>query len=143
VFWFFRKKEFFMRNYGKSVFDLEGNVVAMLCYLLNVICCLGPVFSIVVLVQDKNNKLARFHAAQSIAFFIVSFLIGLLGSLVSLALGSFGSGSIGFGLTILGFLLSLAILIPILGLAIFSSIKAYQGEFFKIPLIGDIAEKYS
>jgi len=128
-----------MRNYGKSVFDLEGNVVAMLCYLLNFAFCLGLVLSIVVLVQDKNNKLARFHAAQSIALFIVSFLIGFLGGFVHLALDSFGSGFIGFGIAILRFLLSLAIL----GLVIFSSIKAYQGEFFKIPLIGDIAEKYS
>ena len=52
---------------GKTALGLDVNIGAMLCYVANIIPCvvpLGLVYSIIVVVQDKTNKLARFHAFQ-------------------------------------------------------------------------------
>ena len=49
---------------GKSALGLDANVVAGLCYVP--LCYLNLILSIITLVTDKTNKLARFHAFQSL-----------------------------------------------------------------------------
>ena len=51
---------------GKTALGLDTNVGAGICYVGNVVCALGLIYSIVVLVTDKANSLVRFHAMQSI-----------------------------------------------------------------------------
>jgi uncharacterized membrane protein len=106
---------------------LEENVAGLLCYLAWWIT--GLIFFLI----DKR-PFVRFHAAQSIALSIVVFVFYLV---------------IGVLFTMLHFMsmgfLALA-LYPILGLLvfvlwIFMMFKAYQREKFKLPFIGDIAEK--
>ena len=53
-----------MQNDGKSAFGLDPNVAAGLAYVPVCLCHL--IFSIVILATDKTNKLARFHAVQSL-----------------------------------------------------------------------------
>lgn len=127
---------------GKTALGLDANIGALLCYVLNFIpfCVpLGLVYSVIVVIQDKTNKLARFHAFQSIilsivgtiaAIMIYAFVIvgvvarsGILLSLFSLVASLFG----------------LAVLIAI----IYCAIKAFQGEIYKLPVIGDMADKWS
>ena len=60
---------------GKTALGLDANVGAGLCYLANFVCYLGLIYSIIVLVTDKTNKLARFHAAQSLILTAVSLII--------------------------------------------------------------------
>ena len=75
--------------------------------------------------MEKENKLVRFHALQSIIVF------GVL-TLVSTPLGwipIFGGFFVAV-LGILGFVLWIVLMV-----------KAYQGEKYKIPLAGDFAEK--
>jgi len=131
-----------MENPGKSAFGLDANVAAGLCYVANLVCYLGLVLSIIVLVTDKVNKLARFHAAQSIALFVTSLVIMLPGYFIAIAL-AFMNSTIA---SLLAGLLWLVIAIVGLGLFVFmiiSAIKAFQGEIYKIPFIGDMAEKWS
>jgi uncharacterized membrane protein len=53
-----------MDNSGKSALGLDPNVAAGLAYLP--ICAVNLIMSIIILVTDKTNKLARFHAMQSL-----------------------------------------------------------------------------
>lgn len=127
---------------GKTALGLDANVGALLCYVANFIpCCvpLGLIYSVIVVVQDKDNKLPRFHAFQSIllsilgviiAFIVYAFLIvgiaansGILVTLFSLVFSLFG----------------LVVFVAI----IYCAIKAFQGELFKLPFIGDLADKWS
>ncbi len=141
-------------QHGKSVFDLDGNLVAMLCYLGNLVCLIGFILSLITIIQDKTNKLARFHAWQSILltivplfFMAVFFVILVVGSIV----GARVDGAIGFPIfTMIFFVLSILfyLLAFILGIGIFvgqiiAAIKGFNGELFKIPIIGKMADKYS
>jgi uncharacterized membrane protein len=141
-------------SYGKSVFDLDANVVALLCYLGNFVCMLGLVLSIVTVVTDKKNKLARFHAWQSILLSIVpivAIIVWVFVSVVGSVIGTVIDAAIGFPIvTLIIFVISIIIylvmivasLILLVG-EIMGAIKAYNGELFKLPIIGKMADKYS
>ena len=70
-----------MENSGKSALGLDANVAAGLCYVANFVCYLGIVMAIIVLVTDKVNKLARFHAAQSLLLIAANLVILLPGQI--------------------------------------------------------------
>ncbi|CAN5701062.1 DUF4870 domain-containing protein [soil metagenome] len=121
---------------GKTALGLDNNVGAMLCYL-NICLPIGLIYSIIVLVTDKTNKLPRFHAFQSLLLLAALIVIGMVLSIfVGVATFAIRSPMLSFGFN---GLLSLVIL----GLVIFLAMKAYQGELFKLPVIGDLADKWS
>ena len=106
-------------NKKKTVLGVSENLEGLLCYAV------GWVSGMVFLLLEKESPFVRFHALQS----LVTFL----------------------GLTVLGAVLSA---IPVLGvlvvillwplsvvLWIVLMVKAYQGEKFKLPQIGDFVEK--
>lgn len=109
---------------------LAPNVASLLCYMCTVIT------GIIFLVIEKESKEVRFHAWQAICLGVAAFIVQLGLSILTAILGS-----------IAGFLgMIMGIIAPIVGLTFFifwiiCMIKAYQGEHFKLPIIGDIAEK--
>jgi len=108
-----------MTEEKKSTFGLDKNLACALTYVA------GWVSGLVFFLSEKEDKEVRFHAMQSIIFF------GSL-NLISLFLGR---------IPFLGWSL-----MPILGLLGFVGwlvciIKAYQGEHFKLPVVGDVTEK--
>lgn len=112
------------KDLGKTSTGMQANVEALLCYVL------GWVSGLVFFLIEKENKFVRFHALQSI---IVFGALSVLQIAVRIVMGAF-----------LGVLVP--ILIGLIGLAclalwIILMIKAYQGEMFKLPIAGDIAEK--
>ncbi len=123
---------------GKTALGLDTNVGAMLTYLP--VCGISLIYSIIVLVTDKTNKSVRFHAFQSLlltaAAFIGYIAVLFVGGGLTLATGS----SILGGLT---FLLYLGVVLGFIGLMIFGCIKAYGNGSFKLPIIGDLADKWS
>jgi len=141
-------------SHGKSVFDLDANLVALLCYLGNLVCMLGLVLSIITVISDKKNKLARFHAWQSILlsiFPIVVVIIWVVVSVIGSIIGTIIDAAIGFPIfTLIIFVISIIIyllmivasIILLVG-EIMGAIKAYNGELFKLPIIGKMADKYS
>jgi uncharacterized membrane protein len=135
-----------MQNYGKSVFDMDANLVALLCYIANFVCYLGFVLSIITIIQDKNNKLARFHAWQSILLFVAPLVLVIVWVIFA-AVGVFIDAAIGIPIfSILSMLLYAVLLLT--GLAalvgmIIAAIKAYNGELFKLPVIGGFADRFS
>jgi uncharacterized membrane protein len=124
---------------GKTALGLDANVGALICYLGNLVCALGLIYSIIVLVTDKTNKLPRFHAFQSILLSVVGIIIGIGIQIVNFAALAARS-------TILSLVISLVALVFGLGMliaVIFAAIKAYQGQIYKLPIIGDMADKWS
>lgn len=103
--------------------SLEPNVAGLLCYVL------GWITGLVFLLIEKNDDFVRFHAKQSIIVFgaisVISIVCGIL-----------------FLVPILGWILGTLVWIGSLILWIILMIKAYQGERFKLPLAGDLAEKW-
>ena len=127
---------------GKTALGLDNNVGALICYVGNFVCALGLIYSIIVLVTDKTNKLPRFHAMQSILLTVVSAVIGIPAYVIAIGLALSGSSMLAIVATLLW------LVIGLLGLALFvfmvlSAIKAFNGEIYKIPVLGDLADKYS
>jgi uncharacterized membrane protein len=106
----------------KSIFGLDENIAGALCYLF-------LFFSgIVALVMEKENKSVRFHALQSIIWFLFLFI-------VSWVLGIFA------GIPLLGILFALVgRLVGLVGFVSWAYLiyMAYRGAMFKLPIIGDV-----
>jgi uncharacterized membrane protein len=126
---------------GKSALGLDANVAALLCYVP--VCAINLIFSILVIVQDKTNKVARFHAFQSLFLMIASIVI-LIPLYIVMFVGFIVDASI--GIPIVSLIVGLGFLAFILALLFFlvmAAVKAFGGQIYKIPVIGNFAEKYS
>lgn len=108
------------KDLGKTSTGMQPNVAALLAYLVGFIT--GIIFYLI----EKENKFVRFHAMQSIVTFGFLFVVGFV-----LAVS-------GIGIALLPVLWVLEIVLWVVLM-----VKAYQGEMFKLPVIGDIAEKNS
>ena len=104
---------------NKTSVGLEPNVASLLCYLF------GWVTGIIFFILEKENKLVRFHALQSIIVFGVLTVASVLLDWIPIIGGFFGA-VIGISAFVLWIILL---------------IKAGQGEKYKIPWAGDIADK--
>jgi uncharacterized membrane protein len=125
---------------GKTALGLDNNVGALICYLGNIICALGLIYSIIVLVTDKTNKLPRFHAMQSILLSAVGAIVGIV---INIVVAGVAAAANSGALALLGSLIYLVFVVALLGAVIFAAIKAFQGQIFKLPIIGDLADKWS
>jgi len=128
---------------GKTSFmNLDSNVGAMLCYIANFLCCLGLVLAIIFLVTEKENRFVKFHAVQSLFLaalqIVVGIVIGILGLILSLALNAFDMSWVAW-ILILG--LRFILLLIFLALWIMGGVKAYGGQWYKLPIIGEFAWK--
>jgi Predicted membrane protein len=92
-----------------------------------------------VIVQDKTNKLTRFHAFQSILLTVVAFVLYFVAMIITVA-GAAANSSI---ISLLGTLIYLVIALGLLVAVILCAIKAFQGQIFKLPVVGDMADKWS
>jgi uncharacterized membrane protein len=129
-------------DYGKSALGLDANVVALLCYLAN-ICGLGLILSIITVVTDKTNKLARFHAFQSILLSVFGVVLAIVLNVLIFA-GALIDSQIGLPLitgvtALVAMVIGLALLVGI----IMAAMKGFQGQIFKLPIIGNLADKFS
>jgi len=133
-----------MQNNGKSAFGLDANVAAGLAYLP--ICLCHLIVSIAILVTDKTNKLARFHAIQSLllsAFMFVAYIVAMvLVFAVMIIAGMLETPAVAILAFVVYAVLLLVVLAALVGLVI-SCIQAFQGRVFKLPLLGSLADKWS
>ena len=127
---------------GKTALGLDNNVGALICYVGNLVCALGLIYSIIVMVTDKSNKLPRFHAMQSILLTVVNLIVVIPCYVIATALFLMNTTIT----SLLGGILWLVLVVVGLGLfvlMIISAIKAYNGEIYKIPVIGNFADQWS
>jgi len=130
-----------MDNSGKSALGLDPNVAAGLAYIP--FCAVNLLMSIIILVTDKTNKLARFHAMQSLLLLGAS-IVGYIVVVILTMIITVGAAAMNMpSLSILGFLILLVFGIAVLAAVVMACIKAFQGEMFKLPVIGDMADKWS
>ena len=112
---------------------MEENVAAALCYFFGLIS--GVLF--LVMEPYNKNKTIRFHAFQSIFFSIGAIVLNITVSIVFAIM----RGILPYSMWIIFSMLSLLLSLCFLALWIFLMYKAYNRERFKIPIIGDLAEK--
>jgi uncharacterized membrane protein len=111
---------------------MAENVAGLLCYLV------GWITGLIFLLIDKR-PFVKFHGAQSIAFNIAIIAVWIVFWIIE-AMLTFITAMMHFPI---GFLF--IFLFPVVGLAIFAvwiflMYKAYQGEKFKLPIIGNLVE---
>jgi len=108
---------------------MQPNVEAGLSYVLTWVT--GLVFFFV----EKQNRFVRFHAMQSILFFGGITVLQIVLNVI----GSFGVPFLGLIIGLVGLLLGIVELVGYIVLLI----NAFQGKYFKLPIVGDYAEKYA
>ena len=104
---------------GKSSTGMQANFAALLAYVFGLVT--GLIFFLV----EKESKFVKFHAMQSICASVCFFVIGMVLAFIP-AIGALAMMLLNLGGLILW---------------IFCMVKAYQGELFRLPIIGDIAAK--
>jgi uncharacterized membrane protein len=105
---------------------LSDNVAGALAYLTIV-----PAVVFLVIEPFNKKRFVRFHSFQSIFFFIAWIAVDICLSIVG------HIPFLGWATLFLWPLVSLVLFVILLILAL----KAYQGQMFKLPVIGDIAEQ--
>jgi uncharacterized membrane protein len=104
----------------KSTTGFDPNVAAALSYVL------GWVTGVAFLLLERDSKFVRFHAMQSTIVFLALSLICLLLQ----------------SIPIIGMLIAVFFVIPLSAvLWLVLLFKSYQGERFKLPIAGDMAEQ--
>jgi uncharacterized membrane protein len=125
---------------GKSSTGLDENIAALLSYIF------GWVSGLIFFLIEKDSRLVRFHAMQSllfnvlvgvvaIALWIVLFIVFMIAAQLSSALATL--------LSVVSILVWGVFLLAILAGFILCLVKAFQGQYFKLPVIGNFAEKFS
>jgi len=112
------------KDLGKTTIGMEANLAGALAYLL------GLITGILFFAIEKENKFVRFHAMQSILFCVAWIILGVALSVLMMI------PVLGWIISILGYL--------IIGLGgfilwLFIMYKAYQGEQYLLPVVGEIA----
>ena len=112
---------------GPTSMGLQPNIAAGLSYVL------GWVTGLIFFLVEKQNRFVRFHAMQSILFFggltVVQIILNVIGNFPFVGIFT---GLIGVAVGIIGLVGYIVLLI-----------NAFQGKYFKLPIIGDYAEKYA
>ena len=104
---------------AKTSIGLEENVAGLLCYLL------GWITGIIFLILEKESKFVKFHAIQSIATFLPLMIISWIFVWIP-----FIGVIISWFCSLLGLILWIILMI-----------KAYQGEMYELPIVGEFAKE--
>ena len=102
---------------AKTSTGLAENVAGLLCYVL------GWISGLVFLLIEKDNKFVRFHSRQSIIVFGILSLASIILSWIPF---------VGLVIWVLGLVLWIVLMV-----------KAFQGELYKLPWAGNLAEKWA
>jgi uncharacterized membrane protein len=126
---------------GKTkTLGLDYSVAGLLAYLP--ICCINVICSIIWLASEpKENKVLRFHAMQSLLLVGAAIIIGVVFWILAIVLAVGTPDAVGGIGNLFLFLLQILVSGVLLIVDIVAMVKAYQGQIWKIPVIGDIADR--
>jgi uncharacterized membrane protein len=103
---------------------LTSNIAAMLCYIIPVVC---PIIFLVV-EPYKSDRKVRFDAFQSIFLWVAFIALGIMVAIIA-------------GMSYHLYFLYSIVRLAEFAITVLLAIKAYQGQKFVLPVIGQIAEK--
>lgn len=109
---------------------LAPNIASLLCYICS------PITGLIFLLIEKENQDVKFHAWQSLVFGVAYIAVVILLEILAAIMGLLASV---LGI-IVGFFIPLVMLAAFI-VWIVCLIKAYQGERWRIPVVGDFAAK--
>ena len=104
---------------GKTSSGLQPTHAALFSYVVGVLT--GLLFFL----MEKENRFVRFHAMQSICFSIGFFVLSLVVGAVPV-MGGLLTGL----LNVIGIVVWIILMV-----------KAGQGQWFRLPIVGDVAAK--
>jgi uncharacterized membrane protein len=105
---------------------LADNVAGLLAYITVI-----PAIVFLLIEPFNKNRFVRFHSFQCLFIAVAGFALGIVFAILSM-------------IPVIGLLLipvSFIVWVGIFVLVVVCMIKAYQGQKWKLPVIGDIAEK--
>lgn len=137
----------------KSSVGLDANIWALLVYIITIalgwipyVSFVAWLFPMIIFMTEKESDFVKFHAAQSMAIYIVNAALSILFTIIIAAVGAsaifspmsaFGAvGGIVAASAIWTILRVLLMVVTILAM-----IKAYQYEAYKIPVVGTLTDK--
>jgi uncharacterized membrane protein len=124
----------------KSSTGLDENIAATLSYVLNWVS--GLVFFLI----EKDSRLVRFHGMQSILLTVVAAVIFIVLWIVWIVIAVITTqlpGLIGTLFNLIIVLVWIVFWLAIVIAWVMCLIKAYQSQYLKLPVIGNLAEKFS
>lgn len=137
-------------KWGPTSMGMESHIAAGLGYFFS------PILPLVFFLIEKTNRFVKFHAMQSmilgvgiVVWFIVfgivlPIIIGVAGGTADAATGSTGAISGGASLLSCGVVcLSWVGYLGFLGLLIWGMISGFTGKYTKLPIVGNMAEKWA
>jgi uncharacterized membrane protein len=118
---------------------MEAHIAAGLSY----IWILGLIFFFV----EKSNRFVRFHAAQAIllgiagvVLFFVWIVLGIVGTGISIA---DQTGFVSLAFSCISLCIPSLLGLGLFGLSVWGLIAGFTGKYVKMPIIGDIAERWA
>ncbi len=123
----------------KSAIGLDGNVTALIGYIVGIV-------ALVLIFIEKDNKFVRFHAIQSVLWSVI-YIVGIIvlaivGGIISVVLAQVSSG-LATIVSLLLMLLYIGLFFGFLGGLLFAAIKAFGGNETKLPVVGNMADKWA
>ena len=119
-----------MSTTERSSTGLDANIAAALSYFFGLLS--GAVFFAI----ETESRFVKFHAMQSMLASVAAIVLWIVYMVLATIL---------LHIPILGWIVMLlmwtGLALGMLGLWLFCMFKAFQGDRFKLPYIGDVAEK--
>jgi len=119
-----------MTTTERSSTGLDANIAGALSYFFGLLS--GAVFFAI----ETDSRFVKFHAMQSMLASVAAIVIWIVYMVLASILAY---------IPVLGWLVMLllwaGLALGMLGVWLFSMFKAFQGERFKLPYIGEVAEK--
>ncbi|MDY6780301.1 MAG: DUF4870 domain-containing protein [Halobacteria archaeon] len=119
---------------GETNSGLDENAAGALAYIL------GLLSGLFFYVTEEENDFVRFHAMQSILFSVAAIIVNWVVSSLLFSI-IFRGAFFGYGLWGLISLISTLVTLALGVVWLLLMFKAYNGERYKLPVIGDFAEE--
>jgi uncharacterized membrane protein len=122
---------------GKSALGgIDGNIAAAIGYPIGII-------AIICLIMDKENRFVKFHALQSLLFHVAAIIV-FIGLVILLTILTIMLAFVKLGeLSGVLWLLYMVVFFAYVAGLIYGAVKAYGGNMFKFPIVGNMAEKFA
>jgi uncharacterized membrane protein len=115
----------------KSALGLDANITALISYPIGIV-------ALILVFIEKDNKFVRFHAFQSLLFWAAVTILCITLTIFSTIL-FFISATLSALFSLVFLLIGLGIMAAV----VFLAYKAFQNDKFKLPVIGDMADKWA